>query len=73
MRKELTLWRSVLLVGLQEAARDRDWRWLGSDDFQLVCALAGVEAEAVLRFYNPARFADGRVILSASDKCPEMQ
>jgi hypothetical protein len=40
-----TLWRSVLLAGLKES----DPAWLGSKDFQLVCTLAGLKAEWVLR------------------------
>lgn len=57
---ELHLWRTVLRLGLQEAAKGDAKRWLGSKDFYTVCALAGIEAEAVLRVYDQDRFAKRR-------------
>jgi len=53
---DLILWRSVLLHGLHDEAKGRDATWIGSADFHTVCALAGVEAEAVMRAYAPERF-----------------
>jgi len=53
---DLHLWRSVLIYGLHDAAKHGDKRWIGSADFRTVCALAGVEPEAVLRAYAPERF-----------------
>jgi len=41
---ERALWRSVILVGLR--ATDADV-WVGTADFQLVCALSGLEPDAV--------------------------
>jgi hypothetical protein len=46
---ELHLWRRVLA----EAMRDDDAaRWLRTDDAATVCALAGVEREAVARAHG---------------------
>lgn len=53
---DLHLWRAVLVLALHDAATGRDIGWIGSHDFRKVCALAGVEAEAVLRAYQPERF-----------------
>lgn len=56
---DLHLWRAVLVHGLEDAARaktPRDAAWLGSRDFAVVCHLAQVEPEAVLRAYRPERF-----------------
>lgn len=55
----LHLWRAVLALGLNDAAKGatpQDVAWIGSRDFRLVCYLAGVEADAVLRAYAPERF-----------------
>ena len=43
---ELALWRSVLFHAL---ADDDAAAWVRSDDFDLVCALAGFEPDAVRR------------------------
>lgn len=55
---DLALWRSVLRYGLTDAAAGEpaDVAWLGSRDFAHVCYLAGVDPDAVLRTYHPARF-----------------
>ena len=56
---DLHLWRAVLVAGLHDAAKGatpQDAAWIGSRDFHMVCALAQVEPEAVLRAYCPARF-----------------
>ena len=50
------LWRAVLIYGLHDHAHGRDKRWIGSRDFYNVCALAGVDADAVLRSYRRERF-----------------
>jgi hypothetical protein len=57
---DLHLWRSVLHVGLTDAARGKDADWLGSSDFEAVCNLAGVNAEAVMRCYSVERFGAPR-------------
>jgi hypothetical protein len=43
------MWRMVLLRGLIDAARGVDTDWLRSADFDLVCELAELDAETVLR------------------------
>jgi len=56
---DLALWRSVLVAGLSDAAKGRDpddMTWLGSDDFALVCNLAGLDPDGVLRSFDPERF-----------------
>ena len=57
---DLHLWRSVLHVGLTDAARGKDADWLGSPDFEAVCNLAGVNAEAVVHAFDAARLAQRR-------------
>lgn len=60
---ELHLWREVLRMGLMDAARQtepKDSAWIGSHDFVLVCALAQVDPQAVLRCYRPERFQIGK-------------
>lgn len=52
---DLILWRAVLLIGLHDAAAGRDTAWLGSDDFAMVCDLAGLDPQTVLRCYQPER------------------
>lgn len=54
---DLVLSRTVLLIGLHDAAAGRDAEWLGSDDFAYVCNLAGIDPQAVLRCYHPDRLA----------------
>ena len=53
---DLHLWRAVLVLGLHDAAHGRDPGWIGSTDFHMVCALAQVEPDAVLRSFAPGRF-----------------
>jgi len=56
---DLALWRSVLVAGLSDAAKGRDPKdvaWLRSDDFRLVCNLAGLDPDGVLRSYDAERF-----------------
>lgn len=54
---DLGLWRAVLAVGLQDAARDPEARvWMRSADFEVVCALAGLDALAVRERFDPSRF-----------------
>ncbi len=50
------LWVAVLANGLHDAARGTDLAWLGSRDFRMVCALAGMDADAVLSKFDPERF-----------------
>jgi hypothetical protein len=61
MTPETELWRTVLLVALRDAAKPAspaDAAWMRSRDFETVCQLAGMEAEAVRRAlaYHPERF-----------------
>ena len=53
---DLHLWRSVLIMGLNDAAKGRKAAWIGSADFAHVCYLAQVDPQAVLRAYRPERF-----------------
>ena len=53
---DLHLWRSVLIMGLHDAAKGREADWIGSPDFAHVCHLAQVDPQAVLRAYRPERF-----------------
>lgn len=58
---ELHLWRAVLALGLRDAARPvtpGDAAWLRTADFRTVCALAGMDPEAVRRSLarHPERF-----------------
>ena len=56
---DLHLWRAVLVLGLHDAAKGappQDAAWIGSTDFHMVCALAQVEPDAVLRSFAPGRF-----------------
>jgi hypothetical protein len=58
---ELELWRSVLLLGLRDAARPatpQDARWPMTRDFVAVCHLAQMDPEAVRRAMarHPERF-----------------
>ena len=46
---DLHLWRAVLVAGLTDAAKGHDPGWIGSRDFVLVCHLAQVDPQAVLR------------------------
>jgi hypothetical protein len=49
------LWRTVLMLALADAAKGRDANWIGSRDFRLTCALAGVDPDAVLRTFEADR------------------
>ncbi|MBC7164836.1 MAG: hypothetical protein H5U15_07535 [Roseovarius sp.] len=53
---EQRLWHAVAAHGLHDAAKGRDQGWLGSPDFEVVCALAGLDPEAVLSRFDPDRF-----------------
>lgn len=59
---ELHLWRAALVSGLHDAAKGDDPGWIGSPDFEQVCALAQVNPEAVLRAYAPDRFTGRRKV-----------
>ncbi len=41
------LWLRVLLYGVHDADAGRDPGWIGSRDFHMVCALAGLDGDAV--------------------------
>ena len=53
---EASLWHAILAHALHDAARGQDIGWLGSNDFQIVCGLAGLDPEAVLTRFDPERF-----------------
>ncbi len=53
---EARLWHAVLAHGLHDVAKGRDAGWLGSRDFAIVCALAGLDPEAVRGSFDPERF-----------------
>lgn len=53
---EARLWHAVVAHALHDAARGRDADWIGSRDFHMVCALAGIEAEAVAENFDADRF-----------------
>lgn len=62
---DLALWRAVLVAGLQDAAKGHDPKdvaWLRSDDFVVVCSLAAVEPNAVLRAFDVERFKGRRAV-----------
>jgi hypothetical protein len=50
------LWCAVLGAALHDAARGKDSGWIGSRDFHMVCALAGIEADAVAERFDPERY-----------------
>lgn len=68
---ERTLWQMVLLAGLQHAlgkplsyyekpkGRARTFEsyrsWIGSKDFRIVCALAGIDADFILDKYHAGK------------------
>ena len=62
MNEHVHLWRAVLLSGLADVAKGRDQRWLRSRDFDQVCALAAVDADAVRAAYSAERFRRRPVI-----------
>ena len=41
------LWCAVLAQAVADARRGRDREWIGSADFRMVCALAGIDPEGV--------------------------
>jgi hypothetical protein len=49
------LWHAVLAHALTDAAKGTDANWLGSEDFNTVRALAGVDPHAVICAYQPER------------------
>lgn len=53
---DLDLWRSVLLMGLHDAAKGQDTEWIDSPDFEAVCDLAGFDAQAVRERFQPDLF-----------------
>jgi hypothetical protein len=56
MSAEAHLWRSVLLLGLQDALRGQDTDWIGSPAFDLVCELALLTPEDVAQAFHERRF-----------------
>ena len=56
MARDVLLWRVVLFYALQDHARGHDTDWIYSPDFELVCDLALVDADEVLRRYDPENF-----------------
>ena len=56
MTVEQSLWCFVLQHALLDAAKGIDTDWIGGRDFRMVCALAGVEAEAVQERFDPERY-----------------
>ncbi|MBL3587525.1 hypothetical protein JMM61_19505 [Rhodovulum sulfidophilum] len=55
MNPERTLWLTVLVKGLDDAAMEHDADWLGTADFRHVCALAGLDSDVVLEAYSTGR------------------
>jgi len=53
------LWCAVLAAALHDAAKGRDVAYLDTPDFQVVCALAGIEAEAVAERLDPEAHMKG--------------
>jgi len=45
-----------LAHALHDAARGQDQGWIGSTDFEICCALAGLDPEAVMTRFDPERF-----------------
>jgi len=64
INSDLALWRSVVIYGLYDTAKGIDPGWLGSADFRLVCNLAQVNPEAVIRAYCPERFTGRRLMVA---------
>ena len=56
----LHLWRAVLYMGLIDAARGVDPGWLVSRDFNITCAMAGVDPEIVREAFDADRLLKGR-------------
>jgi hypothetical protein len=53
---EARLWHAVLAHALHDVARGEDTGWIGSTDFAVVCALAGLDPQAVAERFDPERF-----------------
>ena len=53
---EARLWHAVAAHGLHDVARGQDQGWIGSPDFEAVCALAGLDPEAVAERFDADRF-----------------
>ncbi len=53
---EARLWHAILAHALHDAARGQDQGWIGSTDFEICCALAGLDPEAVMTRFDPERF-----------------
>jgi hypothetical protein len=60
---EARLWCAILAHALHDAAKGDDPGWLGSRDFHMVCALAGLDPGAVLTRFEPDRF---RALINAA-------
>jgi hypothetical protein len=50
------LWCAVLGAALHDAAKGRDVDYLDTPDFRTVCALVGIEAEAVAERFDPEAY-----------------
>jgi hypothetical protein len=53
---EARLWHAILAHALHDAARGKDTSWIGSRDFEVICALAGLDPVAVAERFDPERF-----------------
>jgi len=53
---EAQLWHAVLAHAIHDAAKGKEMDWLSSPDFEAVCALAGLDAEAVRTRFDADRF-----------------
>ncbi|WP_101067717.1 hypothetical protein [Roseovarius salinarum] len=47
------LWCAVLGAALHDAARGKESGWIGSRDFHTVCALVGIDPDAVAERLAP--------------------
>ena len=56
----LHLWRAVVYLGLIDAARGVDPGWIGSRDFNITCAMAGVDPDEVRRAFDADRLLSDR-------------
>ena len=56
MGGDILLWQTVLTIGLHDVANGRDPDWLHSDDFALVCSMAGLEPSAVRTRFSIEQF-----------------
>ena len=53
------------MAGLQDAASGADRRWMATEDFHTVCALADFDSEAVSDRFKAERFQRGARIFAA--------